>query len=196
MIMWNMSCQKIDDRKELTRFEFLQVVAHQLLHYKTEDLMSPELVPNRAGRFASLHEQLDFEPSPEERHEILQSSGKHRCLVCHLEVCQYRKVIKANKEKISEAMKKTVVDEASKGLRKQVSTCRQCCAYAHTALPTTNKRFIHGMFPGLTCMEILHTRSGKEIWNVNANRHGRTAVRFSHPMVDSLRDLVEDSLLG
>ena len=52
-VMWNMSCGKVEDRKELTQFEFLQVIAHQLLHYKTEELVSSDQAQGGAQRFAN-----------------------------------------------------------------------------------------------------------------------------------------------
>ena len=63
LVMWNMSCEKVEDRKELTRFEFLQVIAHQLLHYKTEELVSPDQAQGGPQRFANdLEAAATFEP--------------------------------------------------------------------------------------------------------------------------------------
>jgi hypothetical protein len=193
LVMWNMSCGKVEHRKELTRFEFLQVIAHKLLHYKTEELVSPDQAQGGAGRSANdLEAAAAFEP--QERHEILQSNGKHRCLVCHLELCQYKKVRQQRAADIDEVGAKHIITNAASGLRRQVLRCPQCSAHAHTALPANNKQFIHNMFPGLTCMEIIHSKGGKEIWNAHANE-GRMAVRYTHSVVEEVRLLVEESLM-
>jgi hypothetical protein len=195
LVMWNLSCDKVAERKELTRFEFLQAVAHELLHYKEETLVSPTKRRQGKGqrRYGSPGSSDDEPEEAAVSHTIVKSNGIHRCLVCNLELCQYTRIFQKNLELGLEDGRQQRFKAASKGVRSQVAKCEECCAHAHSMIPTDNKKFIHDMFPGLTCMDILHSEVGKEIWSVREG--GRVAVRYGHPVAEDVRLAVEDYLM-
>jgi hypothetical protein len=51
------------------------------------------------------------------------------------------------------------------GVRRRISTCKACDVHAHNTMLIKNRKFIQDLFPGMTCMDILHSQTGKEIWN-------------------------------
>jgi len=91
------------------------------------------------------------------------TSGK-RCIVCKLDVQQ-----QANSTRGRRSKKQKV---STKGVRKQVHRCTICGVLAHAAplLVPSQRRQIHSLFPeNMTCMEIVHSNLGQEIWSVLDN---------------------------
>ena len=60
-------------------------------------------------------------------------------------------------------------------------TCKQCLVHAHNDVPTDDTYFIHAIFPGKSCMDILHSEEGKEIWKVRARK---VSVNYKHNIDD------------
>jgi hypothetical protein len=86
--MWNMSTERIEGRERLQRFEFLQIVARELLTYKTPLLVSPQKLP---GRKQAEQNEL-VEAHEHDKHEFVEPTGKRkRCVVCALETTHYEK---------------------------------------------------------------------------------------------------------
>jgi hypothetical protein len=55
--MWNVSCAKVEGRMPMERYEFIQCVAHELLHFKSPVLTSPiRQPPPQQVRNVALHE--------------------------------------------------------------------------------------------------------------------------------------------
>jgi Transposase IS4 len=89
--MWNLSVDKVPLHRKMKCFEFLQLLANELLHYKTEGLMSP------------LTERVHQAPVAMERgamigngHTIIMSTKTIRCIVCSLELSQLEQLAKKN----------------------------------------------------------------------------------------------------
>ena len=76
-----------------------------------------------------------------------------------------------------------------KGVRQNKVYCRQCKVHAHNHIPDPNSQFIHAYFEGMTCMEILHSPTGKEIWKFGASK---ATVNYSHYIVDYIRRSVDE----
>jgi hypothetical protein len=194
LIMWNLSTERIPDRRKMTRYEFLQVVAHALLIYKTELLVSPVNSPVVARR--RRQETEDDENSEMDHHESIECVGrKPRCIVCNLEVSQYLYVLKtAKKESLNTVddqllneNRRMLVKRAYDGLRWYVAMCQQCGVFAHTVHLVANKKFIHNFFPGRTCMQILHSTTGREIWKIRIREKKKVSVNYKHPIIAEVR---------
>ena len=67
--------------------------------------------------------------------------------------------------------------------------CKQCLVHAHNDVPTDDTYFIHAIFPGKSCMNILHSEEGKEIWKVRARK---VSVNYKHNIVKEIRRAVDD----
>ena len=87
---------------------------------------------------------------------------------------------------------KEKVAEARRGERKHVSLCNHCGLHAHVSKPAKGNRMIHNLSEGMTCMQILHSKPGKEIWKVLPT--GKITVKYKHPVVHNLAKMVKDNL--
>jgi hypothetical protein len=81
-------------------------------------------------------------------------------------------------------------------VKRKVAMCRDCGVTVHTAGLVETSKFLHQMFPGMSCMDIIHSPTGKEIWNVKVGGSKKVTVNYKHPIVQELRRCVEDMLLG
>ena len=57
-----------------------------------------------------------------------------------------------------------------------------------------DKKIVHGLFEKMSCMEILHSSIGKEIWNVERIRKTRYSVNTKHPLVREIKKTVDAHL--
>jgi hypothetical protein len=207
--IWNMSTEEVSERNMLERHEFMQVLAHELMHYSTQAFLSPrrmELSERRGEQERQDEEGKDphndsstTSPGGGAPQQLLYEpiSGQ-RCAVCQLEVNQ---VVLATAR--CSGQTKRAVGSIYSGLRKNLARCqcREACVTAHSVLFAEGKgRIIHSLFPGKTCMEIAHSRTGRAIWKPKlcAGRRGeetkvRVAVNYKHPVIVELRRLVENS---
>ena len=191
---------------KMTRYEFLQAVAQELLTYKTESVVSP---PPSGRRNNCVPQELfrDVEEgtneSPHVAVECMRS--KPRCVVCLLELSQYlnvnRKINKlrdtSNDNDVEDkARRARIVQQGYEGVKRKVAMCRECGVHVHSACLAENNKFLHNIFPGKSCMEILHSRTGKEIWNVPVHGSKKVSVNYKHTVVQEIRRCVEDTLLG
>ena len=55
-------------------------------------------------------------------------------------------------------------------------------------------KIIHGLFDKMTCMEILHSSIGKEIWNIETKSKTRYSVNTKHPLVKDVKKTVDAHL--
>ena len=140
--MWNMSVPKVEGRKKVTRHQFLQCVAHELLHYETEMLVSPAKVQRPAPRTENNHQDKDNRNQP--IHEIVDTKRNTRCLVCRLEWAQIRRL----QQKIKTKGKEDEAKEIIRGHRKKLSLCRSCGVVAHNHIVQKDPKFVHTYFPG------------------------------------------------
>jgi Transposase IS4 len=192
----NLSCNKIGSRRKMNRSEFLQVVAHELLHYKTESLVSPGRNASARGARTTMVQEHN-----EDLHVSVACIGKRpRCAVCNLETSQYlrtHRLAKKNQNDTTEeaAARQLVVKKAYEGVKKRVSTCQQCGVFAHNDYVVDNRKYIHRQFPpGMLCMQIMHSPTGKEIWNVRGATK-KVSVNYKHPVVKEVRLCVRESMM-
>jgi hypothetical protein len=78
-----------------------------------------------------------------------------------------------------------------------VLRCKQCNIYAHNFIMEKDVKFIHGLFEKMTCMEILHSSIGKEVWNVETKsetRKTRYSVNTKHQLVKDVKKTVDAHL--
>lgn len=188
---WNMSVAKVPGRQKLERYEFMQIVAHELLQYKTGSLVSPVSSPNNSRN--------NTRPNQGERnqvqHEVVETNGERRCLVCrfeHSHLDSKRKELTGRQKEIAEQKFR----EAGTGLRKNVALCRTCGIVAHNFIMEKNAKIIHEWFPGRTCMEIFHSEVGKKIWTVRGSGKKKCSVHVNttHELVESIRKTLDASL--
>jgi hypothetical protein len=85
------------------------------------------------------------------------------------------------------------VDESFRGLRQHIAYCNECGVYTHNSI-RKNRRNIHTLFPGKSCMEILQSQMGKEIWNIQQTKQKRNSVKYNHPLIQELQMLNENFL--
>jgi hypothetical protein len=216
-LMWNMSVDsevgRLRKRNYLERYEFMHVVAHELMTYETPALMSP---PRQS---ASVSEDMDSNAS-EQQQSVCRTIGfsradrkdYKRCVVCQLEeslvatsIEKYRKASNNSVTAVEAAqVKRQLLQTIAKGNRRYLSTC-ECCPTddsgggltAHSfVLHEQEKNLIHTLFePGMTCMEILHSDVGKELWKRRAE-DDKKRKRFSctvarkHDYMTHLKELV------
>ena len=122
--------------------------------------------------------------------------SKWRCVVCSLELNQIEGHIREMRkaplfqdgtahavETVQKARK--VAETLRTGNRKAVARCLKCKVFAHSFLldPTCHKK-IHKYFPGKTCMEIVHSDTGKEIWKI---KEGKATTNYGHTLVKEFR---------
>ena len=116
--MWNMSVDRIEGRECLQRFEFLQIVARELLTYKTPSLVLPQKLPGRQQ--VQRNEQVEAH----DKHEFVEPTGKSkRCVVCALETTHYQKQLKKYRASASQLFCQKVRDSYH-GTRTNVLHCR------------------------------------------------------------------------
>lgn len=161
----------------------MRAVAHALLHYKTEVLISP--VGSPVARSPAVRQEGPFGCD----HNIEDSKTDKKCVVCLFECNQYVRIRDKMEKPISPTVKSKVKD-AYFGVKRKVSHCSKCDVDAHN-FTLSKKRFIHGLFPDKTCMEILHSKTGREIWNMKKTR---AAVSTTHPYVKEVRRAIEEEL--
>jgi hypothetical protein len=92
--MSNLLVDKVPLRRKMKRFEFLQLLANELLHYKTEGLMSPQTERNHQAPVA-----MERGAMIGNGHTIVMSMKTIRCIVCSLELSQLEQLEKKIKDK-------------------------------------------------------------------------------------------------
>jgi len=210
--LWNATAEKIAGRVKLKRAKYLRLISDFLLTYETKTFMSPSRPAgqNRVARFAaSPVDEALTEEAPTRTIDTGKEMGpahkKDRCLVCSLEGSYYKKLW-TNHKRMDETgaaqeancvLKKRVQIGVS-GMRRAVAACRICDVKAHgTVLDEDNNKVIHGFFPpNLSCMDILHSPLGKEIWSIKRDGLGKVIARVKtgHKVVKDLYKLVETDL--
>ena len=185
--MWNMSIDRMEGRERLQRFELLQIVVRELLTYKTPSLVSPQKLPG----WQQVQQNVQVEAH--DKHEFVEPTGKSkRCVVCALETTHYQKRLKKYRTSASQLCQK--VRDSYHGTRRNVLRCRQCNVHAHNFIMEKDKKIVHGLFEKMSCMEILHSSIGKEIWNVERIRKTRYSVNTKHPLVKDIKKTVDAHL--
>jgi hypothetical protein len=116
-----------------------------------------------------------------------------RCIVCSLEAAQYKRLSKDRSNEMDEFTKK-IIDDSYKSVRRSVHKCSECGVTAHNFRLARDRRFIHGLFEGMSCMEIVHSETGQEIWNVDKTGEKRISVNYQHPIVKQVREAVKEHL--
>jgi Transposase IS4 len=183
--LWNMSADNVrnTNRKKLERYEFLQFVAQELLEYETKSMVSPPATPGSPSRRS---------PRLLRHHDIVEAEGDKRCLVCGLEQTQYLR--EAKKLRLNDRSTKVQLQQANKGVRRKVAMCQQCGVCAHNFIMMHDRKFIHALFPNnMTCMDIFHSATGKEIWKIGEGRR-KVVVNYQHEIVKQVRQSVADAL--
>jgi Transposase IS4 len=188
--LWNMSCesQRVTNRRQLNRHEFINVISQEMLEYKTECMLSPlkdmteETLENRGSR--------DNRPGVLS-HVIEQAVGDRRCRVCMLEGSIVKRKVARLRIPITDEIKQKL-HNAKHGNRAQLSHCKHCGLYAHNSILINNTKHIHDFFPNMTCMEILHSKKGMEIWNIN--RGGKVTVNYKNKTLRDLGLVLDDVL--
>ena len=193
--LWNMSAPKVIGRKRLLIYEFLQVVSHELLNHKTEPLMSPERRITRQVAEQQERQRANDERRLAPRHLVISCSTDQRCIVCQLESSQIEYQAKLFRLEKNEVVR-TVIHDSRIGSRKQVSTCSECAVYAHNFVVYNSTKFIHGYFPGKTCMDIYHSTIGQEIWKKTNNGRKKFVVNYKHHIIVEIRKQVSRRMLG
>jgi hypothetical protein len=94
-------------------------------------------------------------------------------------------------EELKEAQRK--LKYSYEGARRSVFACNICGVSAHVAIP--KRKAIHDLFTeGLSCIEIMHSQQGKEIWKSVDKKGNRVTVNHEHPVVKEGWRLLEASL--
>jgi hypothetical protein len=157
-LMWNMSVDsdygRAHGRKAMERYEFMHLVAQELLTFKTESLVSPARKQS-ASRGPARSEELPGGPATQSAESsttqpigggsVGAAAGSvgaaaastkalpntwHRCVVCQLELSLVRTAIrnyeKKHKVEVAKADRCRLVNSISEGCRKELSTCI-CC---------------------------------------------------------------------
>jgi len=74
-----------------------------------------------------------------------------------------------------------------------VAKCMKCNVYAHVG-KCSNPKFIHSLFPEMaSSMEILHSRTGKEIWGDLGDcksTKSRKRLKLGHKIMKEVREQV------
>ena len=181
-----MSVPKVEGRKKLTRYEFLQCVAHDLLHYTMEALVSPA----KGARNKSAADEEDnkqYDDRNQSIHEIVDTKKDTRCVVCRLEWAQVRRL----NNKIKAQGRDEVAREITVGNRRKCALCKTCGVVAHNHFVQKDPPFIHLYFPGQTCMEIFHSELGKTIWTLKNQKVG---VKSGSEVVAAVGKAIEQHL--
>jgi hypothetical protein len=206
--LWNAVAEKSNGRKlKLKRHQYLRIISNMLLRYKTLTGLSPSPVSKRRRT----HFESPGTIQNQQCEEVLVDDGKltavarpdQKCIVCSIELSQYRSLY-AKMEQMSpatfkqkESINKEKVKNVQRGVRERVSTCRVCNVNAHNhQLEERKKKIIHSLFPpNLTCMEILHSPLGRQVWNIT-DKDGKcnARVRTSHEVITNLREAIAEDL--
>jgi hypothetical protein len=93
------------------------------------------------------------------------------------------------KEAQKEMRRKWEAAGKGKGVRSNTSWCEQCKVPAHNMLLGDDNNYIHALFPGKSCMEILHSTTGREVWRI---RRSKVSVNYKHPTVKAIRKAVNE----
>ena len=211
--LWNMSCEKVPGRRKLKRHEYIQYVADSLLRYKTAALTSPMRTTQRSqARFPNSPTAPSLttaDTADDGKVMVLSRAGvdgihRRRCLVCSLQSAYFEKLLKKQQTLDTQAQKpadkemKARAKAGMSGTRRLTSCCVKCEVNAHgTPFDESRRKLIHGFFAeGMSCMDILHSPLGKEVWNIkrDAANKCKVSVRHAHPMVKALATQVADDL--
>lgn len=186
--LWNMSAEKLTTRKLLTRYEFMQAVCHELLHYQTKSLVSPL----KTGRCINLRDNYRVD-DVNGRHQIVESSAGKRCLVCAMENNQY--IVQAKALGIfNQTRAQQIIKLSFLGVKKQVCYCKECNIDAHNYVVSKHTKFVHALFPSMTCMQIFHSRLGSEIWKTKGKGRKKVVTHYKHPIVEEVKRAVQQHL--
>ena len=201
--LWNAVAERYPRRKKLSRHKYMRIVSNFLLKYKTKTMLSPMRPSKKAKR--TRFESPEHHPVTmnvgddvtEVRHDgkdTKVAKKNTKCLVCSIEVsyinaCLLR--LEADKAKDM----KSKLDNFGRGVRKSVACCQVCEVNAHErVLEEVDKKKIHAYFArNVSCMDILHGETGKEIWNIQRDKDGkcRARARTSHPVIQALYREIE-----
>lgn len=208
--LWNRVCEKDPGKRKLKKHEYLRIIANCLLQYKTRTWMSPMRGGDKGGRkkthFAEsvVVEGTDEQPT-EKAHdgkETRTSKRDVRCLVCSLESSQYVRVWEKQKKLVTDAeaykSMQEKVRKACIGCRRVVSCCCSCEVNAHAhVFDEGHRKKIHAYFPpNMSCMDILHSPLGKEVWSILRDHSGSclARVRTRHRVVRELNEEIAADL--
>jgi hypothetical protein len=61
---------------------------------------------------------------------------------------------------IDKARRAEIVKKGYEGVKRKVAMCRDCGVTVHTAGLVETSKFLHHMFPGMSCMDIIHSPTG------------------------------------
>ncbi len=205
--LWNRVAEKIPGRKKLKKHEYLRIIANNLLCYKTKTWMSPMLPSAKKKRTQFVDSPMEHgRRNAAETNEnavkvddgkaTKESNRNTRCLVCSIESSAYLKMWMKQKSLVTEEATRTAMDtkvrKTRTGLRRGVSCCCECEVNAHTnVFDNDTKKKIHRYFPpNMSCMDILHSQLGKEIWSIQRDHAGRciARVRRGHAVVRQLHE--------
>ena len=206
LIMWNMSLEsdaaKAMGRKKMERWEFMQVLAYELQTYETPSLKSPPRETGRAETSAmETDDTLVCLPAGVNRVVDFPDRRGRRCVVCQVEEPVIKACIKeyteANPNQVAESEVPKLVAALTKGNRGRLSAC-SCCYQHQGGLSAHNfvmlpheRKTIHTLFPAdMTCMEILHSDVGRELWKRKpGNLSGRRMrVSTGHAYMNELKE--------
>jgi hypothetical protein len=73
------------------------------------------------------------------------------------------------------------------GVKKAVCYCKDCHIDAHNFDMSRHTKFIHALFPGLTCMQIFHLRIGSEIWKTQGRGQKKVITHYKHPLIEEVK---------
>ena len=215
-LMWNISVDsdigKRMKRKYLERYEFMHVLAHELLTYETPSLVSPAKLPGQESNVEDDDEEERIMDVDEETFSMCHTVGdrksnrklsKKRCVVCQLDFSVMKTAISTFKKNVNNRVSKEKEEGlvASKGRHRDMSSC-SCCPSKESGVGLTahsfvltdeEKKPIHSLFPtGWSCMEILHSEVGRELWKRKKSGGGKClscAVTRNHHCMEELRKI-------
>jgi hypothetical protein len=166
----------------------MQAVAYELLHYETKSLVSPM----KMGRGVSHPDSYQGEEGLRD-HQIVESAAGKRCLVCSLENNQYVSQARAmGLQRHCRAQE--IIKLSFMGVKKAVCYCKDCHVDAHNFVMSRHTKFIHALFPGMTCMQIFHSRIGSEIWKTRGRGRKKVITHYKHPLVEEVKRAVRQHL--
>jgi len=194
--LWNALAERYPHRKKLSRHKYMRIVANFLLKYKTKTMLSP-MRPSKKAKRAHFEETTNVTEQRHDGKDTKVSKPNTKCLVCSIEVSYINACLsRLASEKAKEV--KSKLDSFGRGVRKSVACCQVCEVNAHDrVLEEVDKKKIHGYFaPNQSCMEILHSETGKEIWNVQRDKDGKcwARARTKHPVIQALYREIETDL--
>ncbi len=208
--LWNKVCEKDPRKKKLKKHEYLRVIANCLLRYKTRTWMSPMRVGDKSARkkthfaesVAPVEGREGITDKVDDGKETRASKRDARCLVCSLESSQYARVWEQQKNMVKDEEENKSMQEkvrkACLGCRRVVSCCCNCEVNAHsTVFDKGDRKKIHDYFPpNMSCMDILHSPFGKEIWSIQRDHSGNclARVRTRHRVVRELNEEIAADL--